>query len=76
MDTGSGDARRVIHDELAEKGINLVISRLKREGRDVTRANRVYQRIGADRFFPRVERSVDAVAAGSRRCSDGSETHA
>jgi hypothetical protein len=76
VDTGSGDARRVIHHELANKGIGLVVSRLKREGRDAPRANGVYERIGADRFFPRVQDAVDGVAAEGRRRSDGSETHA
>jgi hypothetical protein len=33
VNAGSGDARRVIHDELAKRGIALAISRLNEEGR-------------------------------------------
>lgn len=76
VDTDGGDVLRVIHDELAEQGIKLAIARLKREGREALRANDVYERIGSDRFFSRVEAAVDAVAAGSRRRSDSPEKQA
>jgi high affinity sulfate transporter 1 len=65
VDVTAGTVLRDLLDELDEAGVELAFAEMKDPVKDRLRRYGLYDRIGADRFFPTLGTAVDAYVRGS-----------